>query len=147
VSRRTPEQRAKDLDNALNWLRNKGKDDEKNDPTGELRKLDKLLPNKPGQSPKDRARDIEGALDWMRNNNVSPDDEDAVDKFNKIGSVPMSRRTPEQRAKDLDDALNWLRNKGLILQASSESLTPCFPRGGRSRRKIVLERSRGLLTG
>jgi hypothetical protein len=70
VSRRTPEQRAKDLENTLNLLRNKGKDDDGNDPTGEFRMLDSMLPKKRGQTPVDRARDIEGVLDWMRNNGV-----------------------------------------------------------------------------
>jgi hypothetical protein len=71
ISRRTPEQRAKDLENTLNWLRNKGKDDEVFDPTGEFHMLDSMLPKKNGQTPADRARDIEAALDWMRNNGVS----------------------------------------------------------------------------
>jgi broad-specificity NMP kinase len=115
VSRRTPEERAKDLDNVLEWMRNKGKDDDKTDPTGDFRKLDSMLPKKPGQKPKDRARDIESAMDWMRNNGMSPvgDVSDSPSSpFEKLGSVPMSRRTPEERAKDVDDALNWLRNKG-----------------------------------
>ena len=112
VSRRTPEQRAKDLEDALNWMRNKGTDDESNDPTGQFRKIDSMLPKRPGQTPEERAREIEGALDWMRNNGVSPDSVDSIPGFDKIGSVPTSRRTPEQRAKDLEDALNWMRNKG-----------------------------------
>jgi hypothetical protein len=98
ISRRTPEQRAKDLENTLNWLRNKGKDDEVFDPTGEFRKLDSMLPKKNGQTPADRARDIKGALDWMRNNGVSPhdNDDDALKQFGKLPSVPVSRRTLEQ---------------------------------------------------
>jgi hypothetical protein len=34
----------------LDWLRNKGKDDDKTDPTGEFRKLDQLMPQKRGQT-------------------------------------------------------------------------------------------------
>jgi hypothetical protein len=49
----------------LDWLRNKGKDDDKTDPTGEFRKLDQLMPQKRDQTPESRSRDIEGALDWM----------------------------------------------------------------------------------
>eukprot|EP00980_Cylindrotheca_fusiformis_P013283 scaffold3375_cov153-Cylindrotheca_fusiformis.AAC.8 len=112
VSRFSPEQRAKDLGNALNWLRSKGKDGEKYDPTGEFRRLDAMLPKKRGQSTADRAREMEGALDWMRNNGVSPTDDSVVEQFKKVGTVQTSRRTPEQRGKDLADALNWLRNKG-----------------------------------
>jgi hypothetical protein len=92
---RSPEQRAQDLGDALNWLRNKGKDDDANDATGEFRNFDSMLPRKRGQSPADRAREIEGALDWMRSNGVSPDDPTAFDKFNKAGSIPVTRRSPE----------------------------------------------------
>ena len=53
VSRRTPEEKRKDLDNVLNWIRN-GKDDS-DDPTGEFKKIDQMIPQKRGQSPEDRA--------------------------------------------------------------------------------------------
>ena len=112
VARRTPEQRKKDLDDTLNWLRNKGKDDDITDPTGEFRKLDSMLPHRRGQTPEDRARELEGALDWLRNRDVSPSEDEGLPAFNKAGSVPFARRTPEQRTEDLDNALNWLRNKG-----------------------------------
>jgi hypothetical protein len=65
-------QLAKDLKNTLNRLHNKGKDDGVNDPTGEFRKLDSLLPQKRGQTPADWARDIEGALDWIGQFNMAP---------------------------------------------------------------------------
>jgi hypothetical protein len=41
VSRRTPEERSEDADNALTWLRNKQNDSD--DPTGEFKKIDQLL--------------------------------------------------------------------------------------------------------
>ena len=28
----------------------------------------------------------------------------------KLGSIPVSRRTPEDREKDIDDIVRWLRN-------------------------------------
>merc|ERR1712183_230700 len=75
--RSTEQQRSKDLTDALNWLRNKGDDDEKYDPTGEFRKLDSMLPKKRGQSAEDRAIEIEGSLQWLRNNRDPPSDDDA----------------------------------------------------------------------
>jgi hypothetical protein len=51
VSHPTPKQRGKDLEYSLNRLRNKGKGDDVNDPTGEFRKLDYMLPKKRGQTP------------------------------------------------------------------------------------------------
>ena len=56
VSRRTPEERSQDLDNALSWIRN-GRP-ESDDPTGEFKKIDQLLPPKKNQPSEDRARDI-----------------------------------------------------------------------------------------
>jgi hypothetical protein len=112
MSRRTPKQRAKNLENTLYWLRNKGKDDDGNNPTSEFRKLDSILPKKAGQPPENRAREVQGALVWMRNNGISPHDDYCVEKLNKLPSIPASRRTPEKRAKDLKNTLNWLRNKG-----------------------------------
>ena len=89
-----------------------GKDDEANDPTGEFRKLDAMLPKKKGQSPMQRVREIEGKLDWMRSHGLSPETEDAIPSFDTLGAVPIARRAPEERAKDLEDALNWMKNKG-----------------------------------
>ena len=59
VSRRTPEDREKDIDDIVRWLRN-GKDDS-DDPTVEFEKIDQMVSSKPGQKPKDRARDIESS--------------------------------------------------------------------------------------
>jgi hypothetical protein len=50
---RSAEQRSKDLQDALNWLRHQGQNDNAFDPTGEFRKLDKFLPKKRGQRPED----------------------------------------------------------------------------------------------
>eukprot|EP00934_Nitzschia_sp_Nitz4_P009075 Nitzschia sp. Nitz4//scaffold279_size24496//752//7097//NITZ4_008380-RA/size24496-exonerate_est2genome-gene-0.13-mRNA-1//-1//CDS//3329545391//9065//frame0 len=114
VNKRSPEERFEDLDNVLNFLRNKGssKKEKKYDPSGDFKLLDKLLPKKKRGTEEDRARDIEGALDWMRNHGVKPGDLKPLEKFKKLGTIPVSRRTPEQRAKDLDDTMNWLRKKG-----------------------------------
>ena len=48
----------------------RSKKDDSNDPTGEFKKVDQLLPKKRGQTPEDRARDVEAVLDWMRNKGV-----------------------------------------------------------------------------
>jgi hypothetical protein len=68
---RSPEQRAPDLGDALNWGGCATM------PTMLLVNSASLirccLPKKRGQSPDDRARELEGALDWMRSNGVSPE--------------------------------------------------------------------------
>ena len=117
VTRRSPDQRAKDLQDILNWMRKgKGqgkKKEDRYDPTAGFRKLDTLLAKKKGETPEDRARDIEGALDWLRSQGTSPVGDESILSLEKIGTVEMSRRTPGDRALDLEDALNWMRNKGM----------------------------------
>jgi hypothetical protein len=110
VSRRTPEQRMKDLRDAMNWTRNKGKDDEAFDPTTDFRKLDGMLPLKKGQSPSDRARAIEMALDWVRTSGPSSVVGDVIEPTVITKSLSVVVRSPEERKKDLLSALNWLRN-------------------------------------
>jgi len=111
-SRRTPEQRARDLADTMNWIRNKGKDDKTSDPTGDFRKLDVVLPRSAGQSPEDRSRQIESCLDWIRNSEPTMGRDDNQPSPQTIGSLPIARRTPEQRIGDLENALNFLRSKG-----------------------------------
>jgi hypothetical protein len=111
-SRRTPEQRGRDLADTMNWMRNKGKDDETSDPTGDFRKLDAMLPRNAGQSPEDRSRQIECSLDWIRNLEPKMGGDDDHPPREKIGSLPIAKRTPEQRVADLDNVLNFLRCKG-----------------------------------
>ena len=55
-----------------------------------------MLPKKKGQKPEDRAREVEGALDWMRNKDVKPSEVAPEGTFQKLGGVPISRRTPER---------------------------------------------------
>ena len=73
-------------------------------------KIDQMLPTKKGQSPQDRAKEIEGALDWCRQHGVMPSDDGPVPGFNKVGSIPVSRRSPEERKADVDSVLNWIRS-------------------------------------
>jgi hypothetical protein len=54
---RSPEDRQGELQEVMNWSRNKGKGKKsKYDPHGNFRKLDKLLPKKRGQTSDDRAK-------------------------------------------------------------------------------------------
>ena len=85
-----------------------------NDPSGEFRKLDNLLPQRANQSPEDRAREIEGKLDWLRHSqDVVNDDDNGPDgaDFSSLSSLPMCKRSPEERARDLSDIMQWIRHK------------------------------------
>ena len=77
---------------------------------GDFKRIHQMLPRCKNQTPEDGARDIEGAMDWMRNIGVKPDEDFLPPKFEKLNSVPTSKRTPEQRVKDVDDVMNWMRN-------------------------------------
>jgi hypothetical protein len=105
------EDREKDLNRTLTWMRNK---DDKNfvkDSTSEVRKIDSILPMKPNQSPDDRAEEIEQVLDWLRTEGVKLTNDEEPTSLNKIGMPPMPpRRTPEERAKDLHNVMTWARN-------------------------------------
>jgi hypothetical protein len=54
------EERASDMVIALNWLQNKygGLEDKDDEDAAKFNELDKLLPNKGGQSAEDRAKEI-----------------------------------------------------------------------------------------
>jgi hypothetical protein len=111
VSSRTPEQRHKDLQDALNWIRHKGENDAINDPDGCFQKLDAVLPEKKNQKKKARARQIEQFLDWTRGPIISNDD-DSIPAFGKVESINANYRSPEERSQDIEKVMNWLRRKG-----------------------------------
>jgi hypothetical protein len=41
---------------------------------------------------------------------VSPDDKELQAGFDKLPSIPVSRRSPKKRKADVDDVVTWLRN-------------------------------------
>ena len=108
VSKRSPEDREKDVDSIVNWLR-QGKPNDLDTPNDEFAKIDQMLPKKKGQTPKDRAKEIESCLDWCRSHGVKPTEDADIPGFKKIGSIPVSKRSPEDRKKDTDAILNWMR--------------------------------------
>merc|ERR1712078_211874 len=108
ASARSPEDRLSDINSILNWIRSGSKPDD-DSISDEVRRINQMLPVKKGQSPESRARDIESALDWMRSNDMPTTFEDQPDKFDKLGSLPIARRSPEDRMKEREDIANWIR--------------------------------------
>jgi hypothetical protein len=108
MSRCSPEERSQDIETIMNWLRNGSPESE--DPNGDFKRVDQMLPRKHGQSPEDRARQIEGVMDWMRNTGVKPATEEGIVPFDRLASLPISRRSPEERSADMDDITSWIRN-------------------------------------
>lgn len=112
VSCRTPEQRAKDLSAAMNWVRHGGTDDQPYDPSGEFCKLNGILPKKRGQTPDGRARELESALDWLRSRIVDDLEDHSLPVMGTcIPFASVATQSPERREKDLHNALNWIRHK------------------------------------
>ena len=70
IDRRSPEQAAKELDDVLTWLRNDK--DEVDDPQGDFKRVDQMLPRKKGQTLLERAHDIDNALIWIRTREFHP---------------------------------------------------------------------------
>jgi len=130
----SPEDRQEELRNIMSWIRNKGKGmKNKYDPSGNFRKLDKLLPRKRRQKPEDRAREIERVMDWMRNSGLIPKGETTLPELlEKLQSFHFSRRTPEERAKDLEDVMSW------IMRDETSSATGDF-----SKLNLILEAKKG----
>ena len=82
VSQCSPKECKNDVDDILDWIRRK-KDDLK-DLSGEIKKVEQLLPQKSVQNHK-----IEPMLIY----------------------VPVSRLSPEERQNHVDDILDWIRSK------------------------------------
>merc|ERR1719463_40724 len=69
-----------------------------------------MLPLKKNQSPDDKGNDIEGVLNWMRSKKIPTASSLDDDKFDKLPSVAVAKRSPEDRQKDVDDIAVWIRN-------------------------------------
>jgi hypothetical protein len=72
--------RAKDIESALDWCRNK--------------EVKPSCVDEDSPAFNKIVREIEGALDWMRNDGVSPHVADKLPDFSQIESIPVSHRTP-----------------------------------------------------
>ena len=67
---RGAQERQRDLENVLNWIRQGRPVSE--DPTGEFTKIEMMLPHVKGEKPRERAQKIEKAIDWVRNKGILP---------------------------------------------------------------------------
>jgi hypothetical protein len=110
----SPEER--DLNNAMVWLQNK--DDEGIEDADYFKKLDSMLPQKPGQTQETRALEIVKALHWVRKTNgkkeEKPLDVQATKKKQEKEKVAKKLGKPGTSAatvmldKDTENALKWL---------------------------------------
>ena len=109
----SPEER--DLINATNWLKNK--DAEGIEDANYFKKLDSMLPQKPGQTQETRAQEIVKALHWVRKTNgkneeqldvhATPKKQEKEKVAKKLGKSGTSVANAVLD-KDTENALKWL---------------------------------------
>merc|ERR1711871_1823114 len=107
-------ERARDLENALAWMRDKGLvEDDKDVGAPDFESPDYLPVSR--LSPEAEAREMEDALAWLRSSGKAVD-ADPTGKFEKLESMLPARagQSSEDRAKEMQNALNWMRSEGLL---------------------------------
>merc|ERR1712130_247289 len=116
----SPDERAKDIEGVLNWMRTKNIPsvpcfDESNLGTD---KLPSILVNR--RSPEDRQKDVDDITDWIRKNRPSSIDS-PTNEFKTIDQMLPTKKnqSPDERAKDIEGVLNWMRTKNI-------PSVPCF---------------------
>jgi hypothetical protein len=97
----------KDVEGILNWVRDRK--DKQGPETAPSKKVDQLIPQKPGESPVSRAKDIFNVLTWFRDHGVDIE-EDAPHGPVAPGKV-QPRRSQEDRVIDIEVALVLLRKQ------------------------------------
>merc|ERR1712146_836146 len=105
---KSPEEKERELQDTLAWLRNSGSDIKE---SNKFQKVDLLLPKKEGQSLEDRAKEMQDALSWLRSKGLDLDDnDDDVESFDTLGIVPMGLRSMYERDRDVKNATDWIRH-------------------------------------
>jgi len=106
------EERAKDMENALDWLRAKGVDIEG---LPESTSFDTVGfgPSVKSSGLGENSKDIDDALNWLRNMDDITLDPTGIFKQLHASLPKKPGQTLEERAVEITNALNWMRNRGL----------------------------------
>merc|ERR1712157_62513 len=106
--KQSPDDRAKDIEGVLNWMRS-------NVPSVPFENGIESLrsPSVPvkRRSPEDRQKDVDDITDWIRKGRPS-DDDSPTNEFATIDQMlPIKKKQkPDDRAKDIEGILNWMRS-------------------------------------
>jgi hypothetical protein len=109
----SPEERAREIEATLDWMRNNDISPAANDA---LDKLDKVGPvSMASRSPEQRVSDLAEALNWVRNKGKDDDVNDPTGQFRKLDSMLPKKRgqSAEDRAREIEGAMDWMRSKAL----------------------------------
>jgi hypothetical protein len=114
------EQRAKEMEEALSWLRNNDLNyDQMDEPSlATYNKIESMIPGAMEKDANDVAATMESALDWLRSNDASKpfslDDISIASSFKKVPGLGLGT-IEEARVKDMENALSWLRTNNAVL--------------------------------
>merc|ERR1712118_636655 len=103
-----PDERAKDIEGVLNWMRS----NVPSEPfTDDIEKLSSPFVPMKRRSPEDRQKDVDDISDWIRQGRPS-DDDSSTNEFATIDQMLPSKKkqSPDDRAKDIEGVLNWMRS-------------------------------------
>merc|ERR1711953_724230 len=106
--KQSPDDRAKDIEGVLNWMRSNVPSVPFDEGIDSLR-----IPSVPvkRRSPEDRQKDVDDITDWIRKGRPS-DDDSPTNEFATIDQMlPIKKKQkPDDRAKDIEGVLNWMRS-------------------------------------
>merc|ERR1712157_170575 len=109
--KQSPDDRAKDIEGVLNWMRS-------NVPSVPFEEGIESLrsPSVPvkRRSPEDRQKDVDDITDWIRKGRPS-DVDSPTNEFATIDQMlpPKKNQSPDDRAKDVEGVLNWMRSNNI----------------------------------
>jgi hypothetical protein len=105
----TPEDRAHDLNGALDWLRSKAPGAAGDDSIPSFDMIGSVPMSR--RSPEQRAQDLEDALNWMRNKGDEEDANDPTGDFRKLDSLLPKKRS-QKADKEISEAIDLWRDNG-----------------------------------
>jgi hypothetical protein len=107
----SPEDRAKDIESALDWCRNHSVLPLDDGSLSGFKKIGSIPVSI--RSPEDRRKDVEDGLNWLRAG--KPDDQDMSVEFKEINSLLPTKKSqwPEDPAMDIESALHWCRDNNV----------------------------------
>ena len=114
VPGQSPEDRAKDIDSVMTWMRNHRVAPSQK--AGETATADK-------RGLREKSKDVEAVFNWLRNptaydgDDGDEDVDDSVDGFRLVDQLlPLSEgQSLASRAQEIDNVITWLRNDGIDL--------------------------------
>merc|ERR1712176_1539575 len=116
----SPDDRAKDVESVLNWMRSNNIPSVSSDETTDFRNLSSVPIKR--KSPEERQKDVDDISDWIRKGRPS-DGDSPSNEFSTIDQMlpPKKNQSPDDRAKDVESVLNWMRSNNIPSVSSDDN--------------------------